>query len=146
MSREFTKMLYNTVNSSLIPLLCPFIKSRLMCKSHAYSCALKQIVKMSAILKCVCSSIFFSYENAFLVSQLHDQNEAVFIGFTDRMHERTFLWEDQTTVNYLNWDKHQPSRYGDEDCVELMPFYKTHGRWNDINCDLEHGFVCQARM
>ena len=77
------------------------------------------------------------------MSQLNDAPESAFIGLSDRFKEGTFLWDDQTTVDYTNWYLRQPSRYGNEDCVELLPYFKHHGRWNDIDCSQVTGFICQ---
>ena len=79
------------------------------------------------------------------MSQLYDAHEPVFIGLSDTMIERTFLWLDQSPVDYTNWYTRQPSFYGNEDCVEIKPSFRYRGRWNDMNCDIEHGFICQRR-
>ncbi|XP_065683392.1 uncharacterized protein LOC100215503 isoform X1 [Hydra vulgaris] len=88
------------------------------------------------------TSIHSEFENSFLLSKLYDAHEPLYIGMSDRQYERTFIWNDQTSVDYTNWYIAQPSWYGDEDCVEIMPYFVQQGRWNDINCKKENGFIC----
>ena len=88
-------------------------------------------------------SFEFSYENAFLFSQLKDIKEAVWIGFTDIQNEKQFGWTDQSSVTYINWYLRQPDNWAaKEDCVQMMPYDYHKGRWNDVNCDQELGFIC----
>ena len=85
----------------------------------------------------------FSYENSFLFSQLIDAREPVYIGFNDIQDEKQFGWTDQSSVTYTNWHLRQPDNWASkEDCVQMLPYYYQRGRWNDISCDQETGFIC----
>ena len=86
--------------------------------------------------------LFSRFENLFLLSQLYNAHEPIYIGLSDRQAERIFLWNDQSSVDYTNWNVAQPSWFGDEDCVEMMPYFIQQGRWNDINCENENGYIC----
>lgn len=83
--------------------------------------------------------IFFSYENAFLLSQLHDVDAYMLIGLTDSMYEGTYLWTDQSSVDYTNFYGYY--FYGpNTDCVH---FHGISGKWLKRDCKIETGFVCQ---
>ena len=90
----------------------------------------------------------YSYENAFILSQLYDAHEPMWIGFTNKMRQSSFLWTDQSSVDYTNWYSRQPwwRRYFNRrDCVQFKPEYRYRGRWVDANCNVEAGFICQKR-
>ncbi|XP_062410864.1 macrophage mannose receptor 1-like [Sardina pilchardus] len=59
-----------------------------------------------------------------------------------------WAWTDKTSVGYVNWAPGEPNviiHDGElvrEDCVEMY----HDGRWNDNNCGLKRGFICQHRQ
>lgn len=82
---------------------------------------------------------FYSHENAFLLSQLHDVGVYLLIGLTDSMYEGTYLWTDQSSVDYTNWYRYY--YYGPTtDCVY---FHGVNGKWVNRDCKTETGFICQ---
>ena len=85
----------------------------------------------------------FSYENSFLFSQLINVKEPLWIGFNDIQAERQFRWTDQSSVTFTYWRR---GRYGgyrySDDCVLMLGYGKQDGRWTDVGCSLEHGFIC----
>ena len=90
----------------------------------------------------------YSYENAFILSQLFDAHEPMWIGFTNKMRQRSFLWTDQSSVDYTNWYSRRPwwrRFFNRRDCVQFKPEYRYRGGWVDSNCNVEAGFICQKR-
>ena len=57
----------------------------------------------------------------------------------------SFSWTDNTAVNYLNWNPGQPTGIGThgqlEECVEIN---RVTGKWNDLSCFTNRGYVCKA--
>ena len=89
-----------------------------------------------------------SYENSFILSQLYDAHEPMWIGFTNKMKQRSFLWTDQSSVDYTNWYSRRTwwrRFFNRRDCVQFKPEYRYRGRWVDSNCNVETGFICQKR-
>ena len=51
-----------------------------------------------------------------------------------------FVWSDGSPLNYVNWDRGEPNdAHGGEKCVEM----KSNSFWNDANCGVTQGFVCE---
>ena len=61
---------------------------------------------------------------------LNSVSDVIWIGLNDELTEGTFVWYDQSPVNYTNWAPGEPNNAGDEDCVQIYP----DGKWNDLNC------------
>jgi len=90
------------------------------------------------------ASIHSLYENAFLFSQMKNVFTKLYIGLNDIKTERKFQWSDQSKVDFTNWYSRQPDNYwGREDCVEMWPFSVHKGKWNDVQCSSELGYICQ---
>ena len=57
----------------------------------------------------------------------------------------SFAWSDGSGINYLNWNSGQPTGLGThgqlEECIE---FDRTSGKWNDVDCFTNRGYVCKA--
>ena len=57
----------------------------------------------------------------------------------------SFTWTDESPVNYLNWNSGQPTGLGThgqlEECIE---FDRKTGKWNDVTCFTNRGYVCKA--
>ncbi|EMP41501.1 Cytochrome P450 4F22 [Chelonia mydas] len=50
------------------------------------------------------------------------------IGLHDISNEGTFIWVDDSSVSYSNWDRGEPNNFGSgEDCVMML----KDGKWND---------------
>jgi hypothetical protein len=56
-----------------------------------------------------------------------------------------WMWTDGREVGFTAWAPGEPSD-GDgsegENCVEV---YTSSGRWNDVACSAQNGFVCMVR-
>ena len=91
-------------------------------------------------------NFIFSYQNAFLLSQLKNAGHHIWIGLTDSKFEGTFLWTDQSSVDYTNWRGSEPNDMQGEDCAEFNSNYNHRGGWNDVSCDAKLKFACQKCM
>ncbi len=69
-------------------------------------------------------------ENAFVRDALANfgVGRNVWLGYTDRGTEGTFLRTDGGQIDYTNWQAPEPNNTGDEDFVEM---YGLTGGWND---------------
>ena len=66
-------------------------------------------------------------ENNFIKGKMTNQIGAVWLGFTDRANEGTFVWENGSNSTYTNWGGNEPNNSGDEDYAEMY----RNGQWND---------------
>ena len=48
-------------------------------------------------------SVHSAYENAFVLSQLKSPGNVIWLGLTDRRFEGSFLWTDQSSVDFTYW-------------------------------------------
>ena len=55
--------------------------------------------------------------------------------------DEKLTWLDGTKVDYLNWNKHEPSIGRGEDCAHLWMVFG--GRWNDIYCTNRRPYICK---
>ena len=70
--------------------------------------------------------------------------DKIWLGGTDKDEERTWSWSDCTPFDFTSWGRKQPSNRGNEDCMEMIGgSYK--GKWNDVSCTKERGFLCSER-
>uniref|UniRef100_A0A8D0GPE3 C-type lectin domain-containing protein n=1 Tax=Sphenodon punctatus TaxID=8508 RepID=A0A8D0GPE3_SPHPU len=64
----------------------------------------------------------------------------LYIGLTVSL-DRKFSWLDGSPVDYVAWAPNEPNfKNEDENCVVM---YDKSGFWNDINCGVRNGFVCE---
>ncbi|XP_072364675.1 macrophage mannose receptor 1 [Scyliorhinus torazame] len=55
--------------------------------------------------------------------------------------DKSFKWIDNTPVDYLAWEQHEPNfANNDENCVTM---YSSLGFWNDMNCGHPFPFICE---
>ena len=68
---------------------------------------------------------------------------------TDILKRYRFVYNNGRTVDYVNWNSHEPNNAGNgEDCVELLAAEKwkmAKGKWNDLPCSSGYprNFACQ---
>ena len=64
----------------------------------------------------------------------------LWIGGSDELTEGTWLWNDDTTFSYTNWDSDQPNSLNeDQDCISQ----RTNFKWDDVECESRvYPFVC----
>nr|XP_011422437.3 macrophage mannose receptor 1 isoform X2 [Crassostrea gigas] len=68
--------------------------------------------------------------------------ENIWIGMTKGFSDG-FSWRDGSPVNFLNWNKGEPSdamSSSQEECVEM---YTDSGKWNDVTCFTKRRYVCK---
>jgi CotH kinase protein/Lectin C-type domain/Putative metal-binding motif len=62
------------------------------------------------------------------------------IGLSDAAEEGSFVWVDQSPVDYLYWGENEPNNAGEaEHCAEM----RSDGHWNDVHCDTELNYICE---
>ncbi|KAM6451463.1 macrophage mannose receptor 1 [Liasis olivaceus] len=78
----------------------------------------------------------FLWKYAFTYGLHHDS----YIGLILSL-DKKFGWMDGTPVTYEAWGPGEPNfANDDENCVVM---YYDSGVWNDINCGVENGFICE---
>ncbi|XP_078660072.1 uncharacterized protein LOC144904802 [Branchiostoma floridae x Branchiostoma belcheri] len=91
-------------------------------------------------------SIDNEYEQAFVTSLL-TQRIGMWVGLFDSISENKFFWASGHSVTYTNWNDRQPNGFNnqgqDENCVMLHWESAIAGKWNDVACSRELGFICQ---
>lgn len=61
------------------------------------------------------------------------------IGLNDQAQEANFVWDDQTSVDYLNWGEGEPNNSGEsEHCAHM----RADGFWNDAGCGATLNYIC----
>jgi hypothetical protein len=64
------------------------------------------------------------------------------IGLSDVALEGTFVWSDNTPLDYTSWAGGEPNNAGgNENCGHLWD--AAGGQWNDIPCDVNMPYVCR---
>jgi large repetitive protein len=59
----------------------------------------------------------------------------VWIGYTDRVTEGTWLWEDGSTATFTNWNAGEPSNsscFPSNEGEDAAVIQMSNGRWNDV--------------
>ncbi|KAG2458572.1 MRC1 protein, partial [Polypterus senegalus] len=70
---------------------------------------------------------------------LHDKAKSFWIGMYKNI-DGSWLWIDNSVVDYVNWDSGEPSRHKEE-CVEI---FSGSGKWNNMNCNSYRGYICKT--
>ncbi|XP_067931175.1 C-type mannose receptor 2-like [Watersipora subatra] len=111
------------------------------CATH--TTILKGTTYTSALLK-----IDNVEEMDFLIDDPLLLNTQTYIGLDDLKTTKTFLWNDGTTPNFLNWAPGEPNNYKkqNEHCAEARSKSMDHpGSWNDISCDTGRAYICEMK-
>lgn len=88
------------------------------------------------------ASIHSAQENEFVRN--FSSGKDVFIGLSDAKIEGTFVWSDESTFAYTNWEIGEPDNdYGVGDCVILVA---ANAKWNDTPCSMWNEYVCKFIM
>lgn len=83
------------------------------------------------------------YENNVVVG-LVGATGVAYLGANDLSAEGTFVWDDGTVLEYMNWNTGSPDSGGgavDEDCVVIDG--AAGGAWDDRPCSGAFAFVCE---
>jgi hypothetical protein len=73
-----------------------------------------------------------------LVRSLVAGTQRIWIGLTDQVVERVFVWESGAPLTYTNWATGEPNSQLN-DCVEL----NGGAYWNEEDCAFLDAFVCE---
>lgn len=69
----------------------------------------------------------------------HKVSEAL-IGLSLKDDQINWKWDDNSEVDYINWDKNEPNHVmSSEYLVEML----LHGRWNDVPDEHNRVAICQ---
>jgi Ca2+-binding RTX toxin-like protein len=75
-------------------------------------------------------SINDAAEGQFLVNAFSPLSQQAWIGLSDAVIERNFVWANGDGVTYVNWAPGEPNNLFDEDFVEIL--LTSGGLWNDL--------------
>ncbi|XP_069770759.1 macrophage mannose receptor 1 [Narcine bancroftii] len=70
---------------------------------------------------------------------LSDKSPNFWIGMY-RNIEGAWLWLDNSVVDFVNWNKGEPSDHQREDCVEM---FSGSGTWNNAPCTVYKNYICK---
>ncbi|XP_067869491.1 macrophage mannose receptor 1 [Heterodontus francisci] len=101
----------------------------------------------SASLECIrlgasLVSIETTAESNFLfhsTEMVADKASSFWIGMY-RNVEGEWLWLDNNVVDFVNWNKGEPSDQRNEDCVEM---YSDSNYWNNAPCSMYKSYICK---
>ena len=96
-------------------------------------------------------------ENDFLKNTFLTASAVTYwIGLTDQVEEGKWIWTDGSPLgNYVNWGGNNPNNNnGNQHCEHILkgsfrllqvgyPFLGYNGEWNDLECYLRLGYVCE---
>ncbi|XP_072010898.1 macrophage mannose receptor 1-like [Engystomops pustulosus] len=85
---------------------------------------------------------------SFLMSNLRNVTDDVWIGLHDKNKENKFVWTDQSGVYYTNWAKGWPQHFrGSWSVTDCVAFQHGNileaGTWIEEVCSLKRGYICQ---
>ena len=83
-----------------------------------------------------------SFEENQFVASLAPTYTTIWIGASDTVLEGTWVWLDgENWGGYANWGGSNPNNSrGKENCALTV-----NGKWNDVNCNLSHTYVCKTK-
>ncbi len=66
------------------------------------------------------------------------------IGYNDIDSEGTWVWSSGESPGYTQWDGGEPNDHNGEDCASVLHWDVSTYAWNDLPCDIELPYVCEA--
>ena len=96
------------------------------------------------------ASIHSGLQQAFIVAagaqhEMQSDWDTFWIGLSSRLVYNDFKWTDETDMDFSNWNNDEPNGYGMEPCVEMFASGDVAGKWNDIDCNVTRGYICEIR-
>ncbi len=88
---------------------------------------------------------FCRFEEAFITTQLKGLKHFLWIGMNSKQGYDMYYWADNSITNYFKWNTREP-RWGDNECVEIVPYRWAAGRWNSVNCARSNGYICKKGL
>ncbi|XP_072343073.1 C-type mannose receptor 2 isoform X1 [Scyliorhinus torazame] len=87
-------------------------------------------------------SVHHMAELEFVLTQVKQDIEELWIGLNDIKLQMNFEWSDGSPVHLTHWHPFEPNNFanGQEDCVTL---WGVEGRWNDGPCNLTLPSICK---
>ena len=88
------------------------------------------------------ASIHKKIENMYLhekVESEYTSDGEYWVGLNDIETPANWTWEDNTQLDYLNWDATEPSNDTDKDCGV---FVQKTGKWAARDCSVKKYFLC----
>ena len=89
------------------------------------------------------ATITSAEENEVLYTFMHEAGYgSAYFGFTDRVNEGQWVWENGETVSYTNWEPGEPNSENSEEDYGM--FYEKFGQatWNDGRFGTAR-FICE---
>ena len=89
-------------------------------------------------------------ESRFITRKYFSNNGRYWIGLSDSFKEKDWRWTDKTGLTgYKNWGSGQPNNFFNQDCVAMLKgtyhFVYFNAKWNDEDCSLKLGFICEKK-
>ncbi|XP_068583700.1 lactose-binding lectin l-2-like [Cebidichthys violaceus] len=89
-------------------------------------------------------SIHSLEEQNFVKSLIENSDQWTWIGLSDIHKERTWMWSDGSSANFVFWHGGEPNNVaGKEHCVHTN--FGPEIKWNDEPCSHKLHFVCASR-
>lgn len=99
------------------------------------------------------ASIEDLFEQEFLLTMIKGISYPLWIGLNDKRGNNKFYWQNSAPVFYTNWDRGEPtsSHQGSplkniQNCVAMRTNTNHEGRWADVDCSQNFGYICQSRQ
>ncbi|XP_078283857.1 macrophage mannose receptor 1 [Rhinoraja longicauda] len=133
-----------------LPGKCPEKVNQAWIPFHGHCYFFETAIKKawaSASLDCIrygasLVSIDDTPESTFLLHTteiMADKSPTFWIGMY-RNIEGAWLWLDKSVVDFVNWNKGEPSDHKQEDCVEMYSHLST---WNNAPCSGYKNYICK---
>ncbi|XP_030828651.1 macrophage mannose receptor 1 [Strongylocentrotus purpuratus] len=92
------------------------------------------------------TSITSSTENKVLIAMAPIIGVNYWIGLRQETATGSFIWSDDSSYTYENWDRGEPNNHnGEELCGEIYRYngLQESGVWNDAACGVNTPFICK---
>uniref|UniRef100_A0A8C8BII7 MRC1 protein n=1 Tax=Otus sunia TaxID=257818 RepID=A0A8C8BII7_9STRI len=112
-------------------------------QSHCYNFNANEMSWIQSVTQCgTLASVEDLAESHFLVEHayLHTSKTSGFWIGIYRNANGQLLWQDNSTLDFVNWAEGQPSEEQLDHCVELSAF---SGYWSILPCSSQKGFICK---
>ncbi|XP_074513910.1 CD209 antigen-like protein C [Sebastes fasciatus] len=93
-----------------------------------------------------------SSEEQMFLSNFTERETQAWIGLTDRVEERTWMWIDGAPLSLKYWLKTQPDNggghgtLGEEDCAHIITGGNNFNNWNDLSCNTRMRWICEKMV
>ncbi|XP_070700688.1 macrophage mannose receptor 1-like [Pempheris klunzingeri] len=79
---------------------------------------------------------------------LPDRYDTLWIGLSAPDPVTGYVWSDGSPLQFQHWEEGEPNNKNNvESCTEFKIHRRERrgGSWNDVHCELSHGWLCQIR-